>query len=285
MPQIEKENFESQRKFLSEYGYLHVKNFFSDEQIKLLRDFLDNKKKLNDDNEVHDILAVDEINHVFLNDKFLNLATNLFGENVYYFGASTMRYHQNDVDEFHIDSRKDSELNYQNEYPIYRIAIYLQNHDNWSGGIKLREKSHKKICVRLSSLRRIKDTMRKLLKNKRNFLDLFFQGKIKNIRSKQNDLIIWNMRTHHSGRFKLLNLIPSLSLHPILEKFLPDFLFKKYEKDRYASFIAFGRDESKLLDFFIEDYRSQRNKEIFKNFFENKAKYEDILKKYSIKVK
>ncbi len=285
MQEINNKNNIDKKEFLRKYGYLHVKDFFSDDQIQSLRNYLDNKKKNNPSEDIHDILAIEEINHIFLNDKFLNLISNLFGENVYYFGASTMRYHQNDVDEFHIDARKDIKLSYQDEYPIYRLGIYLQNHDNWSGGLKLREKSHRKICVRLSSFRKIKETIKKFFKNKKNILDILFQGKIKNIRSKQNDIIIWNMRTHHSGRFKLLNFFPNLSLHPLLEKYLPNFLFKNYEKDRYASFIAFGRNEEDYLDNFIADYRSQRYSEIFKNFTENKKKYEDILKKHNINVK
>lgn len=285
MQKIEENNNIDQKEFLRKHGYLHVKDFFSDDQIQSIRNYLDNRKKINPSEDIHDILAIEEINHVFLNDKFLNFTSNLFGENVYYFGASTMRFHQNDVDEFHIDARKDIKLGYQQEYPIYRLGVYLQNHDSWSGGLKLREGSHRKVCIRLSSFSKIKETIKKILKNKKNVFDIFFKGKIRNIRSKKNDLIIWNMRTHHSGRFKLLNSFPNLSLHPILEKYLPNFLFRDYEKDRYALFIAFGRNEENYLDNFIDDYRSKRFSKIFKNFTENKKKYEDILKKHNINVK
>ena len=173
------------KNFLKENGYIHVEDFFTDTEVAKLRIFLEEKEKNNEKNEIHDVLSVDQINSVFLSDKYLSFISKLLGNNLYYFGASTMRFHQNDVDVFHVDSRNDINLNYKDEYPIYRMALYLQDHDNWSGGIKIRIKSHRKICIRLFPYSQLIQTLKRIYKYKSQVLNFIFPGKIKNIRSKK----------------------------------------------------------------------------------------------------
>ena len=81
-------------------------------------------------------------------------------------------------------------------------------------------------------------------------LEIFFRGKIYNIRSQKNDLIIWNMRTHHAGRFKLFKFFPSVSINPYIERLLPNFLFKKRKKrDLHILLLLAKIKENNLKDF------------------------------------
>jgi hypothetical protein len=276
-------NIEHYRNFLKQNGYVHIKNFFSDSEIEILRNYLECKEKNNEKSEIHDLLSINEINEVFLSKKYLSLISALFKEKIYYFGASTMRFHQEDIDIFHVDSRDDLDLNCDDEYPIYRMGIYLQDHDKWSGGLKIRNKSHKKLYVRFYPFYHSILTIKKLLKNKLNIFDIFFSGKILNIKSKKNDLIIWNMRTHHSGRFRILKILPNLSIHPFFERYLPNFLFCGYQKKRYAAYLAFGKS-SVFLDKYVNEYK-QRFPLVLKNLKEKSKLYSNKLSNYGIYIK
>ena len=263
---------------LDKNGFIHVKNFFSDGEIEILRNYA--IKTLDTDKEnIVDVLSINEIQDVLLSDKFLSFIKRLMGENkTTYFGNSSIFYGKSlGLNNFHIDARNDEE-SYSVDYPIYRAAIYLQNHKNFSGGIKFRLKSHKKILIRLYPIHELMKTLKKFVKNRFPIKDIFFRGRICNMRSEQNDLIIWNMRTHHAGRFKLFKFFPSIAINPFIERILPNFLFRKEEKKRFAYFIAFSKNQKEQFNLFYKDNLVRHKNQI------NNSKYltdKKILQKLS----
>ena len=100
------------------------------------------------------------------------------GENkTTYFGNSSIFYGKNlGLNNFHIDARNDEE-SYSSSYPLYRFAIYLQNHKDNSGGIKFRVKS-KKLLIRFYPFNEFIKTLKKFVKNGFPIRDIFFRGNI-----------------------------------------------------------------------------------------------------------
>ena len=48
---------------------------------------------------------------------------------------------------FHNDERgADQNIPYDQEYPIVRVGIYFENMKDFSGGLKIKKKSHKYFC-------------------------------------------------------------------------------------------------------------------------------------------
>ena len=99
------------------------------------------------------------------------------GENkTTYFGNSSIFYGKSlGLNNFHIDARNDEE-SYSVDYPIYRAAIYLQNHKDFSGGIKFRSKSHKKLLIRLFPIHELIKTLKKIVKNDFPIKDIFLEA-------------------------------------------------------------------------------------------------------------
>lgn len=269
---------------LDKNGFIHVKNFFTDDEIKILRNYATKSLEKEKENAV-DVLSINETQDVLLSNKFLSFIANLIGENkTTYFGNSSIFYGKDlGLNNFHIDARNDEE-SYSVDYPIYRVAIYLQNHKDFSGGIKFRLKSHKKLLIRLFPIHELIKTLKKFVKNGFPIKDIFFRGRICNMRSEQNDLIVWNMRTHHAGRFKLFKFFPSIAINPVLERILPDFIFRKEEKKRFAYFIAFSKDQSEQFQRFYKDNIERHNKQISNSKYLNDEYILNRLNKNNISV-
>lgn len=252
-------NFDKLRSNLDKDGFLLVKNFFSDHEISELRNLAE--KYINIET---DVFSIDEISKIILNKKYLEFISNLFGKNLVYWGNSSIYGKvQEKTGSFHEDARGIDTLSYKNTYPLFRSAIFLQDHHIYSEGIKFRVGSHKKQLVKFFPLYNFNKFLKCLIRGEIKIKDLLFKGNIINIRSTKNDLIIWNMKLHHCGRFKMLKIFPKISLNPFFEKILPKILFKNIQKKRLGIFVAYGK-KSLELDKFIEDDYKRR-----KNFFEN----------------
>ena len=114
--------------------------------------------------------------------------------------------------DFTLTSRNE-DFNFNKEYPIARAGIYLQNVSDFSGGVKIRPGSHNSYCITnfKQSIRNI--ITEKIVKKNSNFnLNLFH----KNIQPDLNvgDLIIWNLRLHHSGASWRYKINKNFSLPP-----------------------------------------------------------------------
>ncbi len=239
-------NFDDKRKFFIENGYIVLKSFFDSQTIINLRDtFI---KNANSNNEIFNFKFVENL---FVNEKFVQEIKNLLNsDKLLYFSDSNIVNHKKPLTEsngWHNDSRfEDENIPYNQEYPILRIALYFEDHKNFSGGLKIKKKSHKYFCF---NWRAPKQNLGKLFniffkKTKYNLSSLK-NGKGINLDLQEGDLVVWNLRTHHSGMCRRLKLFPEVCLHPLIEKRLPLFLFKKtkYISDRCSLFSTFATND------------------------------------------
>lgn len=151
---------------------------------------------------------------------------------------------------FHKDNANrmdDSAADWNADYDIVRCGLYLQDTRNFSGGLQLRIGSHHKVSR--------------------------WRGRIFNFEGKSGDIAYWKLTTTHSGNRRILKFPRSLNLIPRIASALPSWLFRPYEKERYAIFFTFAAENSKYL----EDYVKHLNdREDTYGFLDNRY-CEDIL--------
>jgi hypothetical protein len=221
-------------------GFLLIKNVFSKQEIEQMRkdayaEFEEDKKKnltfkhpSKMSNAVYakgDILSKDLLRKYLLDDRILFLVKKVlggdpvyFGDSNYHFGTGFRGFHRDNVDRTDMTAP-----DWEGEYPIVRLAIYLQDHKNYSGGLKIRIGSH-----------------------------INPSGKPVFVDSEEGDVVIWNLKTIHSGnavRFKFFkNLMVNKARR---EGMIPAFLKKDQQKERATLFITYAL-KSKHLDRYIQ---------------------------------
>ncbi|TKC56954.1 phytanoyl-CoA dioxygenase family protein [Pedobacter hiemivivus] len=228
------------RDFFNANGYVIVKNVFTIEEVEKFRQLAYQtleedksnklvKKVVSDLKDVYypkgDLLSK-SLNEVLLSDKILKIAETILEEKPVYFQDSTYQigigdrgFHRDNVDRIANQGE-----DWQGDYDIIRIGVYMQDHDKFSGGLKVVKKSHKGID------------------GKRVFID-----------SKAGDVVVWNLRTLHSGNAARLKILPNLVMGYRLENLLPSFLIKDSQQERISCFMSFGK-EGPHLNRYIEKY-------------------------------
>jgi hypothetical protein len=174
-----------------------------------------------------DILSKDALRHVLLDERIIQLVKGVlgdspvyFGDSNYHFGVGLRGFHRDNVDRIDMTAP-----DWDGDYPIVRLAIYLQDHKNYSGGLKVKVGSHKNAS------------------GKSIFID-----------SEEGDVAIWNLRTIHSGNAVRLKFFPNFSIdRSRIEAMVPAFLKKDQQKERATLFMTFGL-KSKHLDRYIEKH-------------------------------
>ena len=235
-------------KYLSD-GFVIIKSNFSSEYISNLRDKMIELSK-NDLNTFEPLLNQDVQNLLLNENLFKNLKQILNCNNLLYFSDCGIVNHKDPFKNrngFHNDARnEDQKIPYDQEYPILRVGIYFENYKDFSGGLKIKKKSHKYFIF---NFRRILADLRRLLliiftKTRYNLSSLKI-GKSINLELDQGDIVIWNLRVHHSGTSRRLKLFPNLCLQPFVEKLLPKFLFlpTQYKENRCAMFATFAKND------------------------------------------
>ncbi|MCW3102561.1 MAG: hypothetical protein JWO09_1001 [Bacteroidetes bacterium] len=235
-------NFKPDKEAFEKDGYLLIKNVFSKEEIEQIRkdaytSFEEDKKKnltfrhaSKMSNAVYakgDILSKDHLRHVLLDERILYLVKTLLGNNPvywgdsnYHFGTGFRGFHRDNIDRTDMTAP-----DWDGDYPIVRLAIYLQDHKNYSGGLKVRVGSHKNPS-----------------------------GKPVFIDSEEGDVAIWNLRTMHSGNAVRLKFFKNLSINKARrEGWIPAFMKKDQQRERATLFMTFGL-KSKHLDRYIEKH-------------------------------
>ncbi len=228
-------------------GYLIIKNVFSPEEIKALRaaayDQLERDKKKGLVYELPqynikakfsngDLLSKELLSKVLLDDRILNIARTVLGErDLIYFGDSSYQIGTGS-NGFHRDNIDRSDLNgpdWQGKYTLVRMGIYLQDHKNYSGGLKVRTGSHRKKS------------------GPATFID-----------SEVGDVVIWDLKTIHSGNAVRLKFAPATSINiALLERMVPAFLKKDEEMERISMFMTFAL-KSPHLDRYLTEYTLKR---------------------------
>jgi len=228
-------------------GYVVVKNVFSADEIKQLREEaykqyeIDKQKKLDFQlpnlptkakYSKGDLLSKELLRHALLDDRMLKIArTILGGEKLIYFGDSSYQIGTG-LRGFHRDNIDRTDLtgpDWQGEYTLIRLGIYLQDHKNYSGGLKIKVGTH-----------------------------INADGKPIFVDSEVGDVGVWSLKTIHSGNAVRLKMFPGYSINTSgKENLVPSFLKKEQQQERISLFMTFAL-KSSHLDRYINEYTLKR---------------------------
>lgn len=226
------------------HGWVFIKGLFSKAEIEKLRnEALQSKKEMG--KNLIDLLSDKRVSYIVTDERILNITKALLvTDNPVYFGDSTIGlgnlgqgFHKDNPDR-HKPTGPDWDTN---DYPCIRMAIYCQDHAKHSGALALRDKSH-------------------------NYRDPK-KGKAFFVPSEPGDVIVWSLRTTHSGNSMRFNLFPELVINPHLYKYIPKFFFKAEEKLRVGIFMTFGKkapllqrnlDYLKIRTYMVEIWRNSK---------------------------
>jgi hypothetical protein len=223
-----------------EDGYLLIKNVFTPEEVEQLRKNAyavreEYRQKGLTYKTTHadidiisgDLLSKDKLRSVILDDRVRAVASSILGnKDIIYFGDSTIQigegargYHKDNA------NRTDpTSIDWQGNYPLIRFGIYLQDHKKYSGGLKLKKGSHNTISLK--------------------------SGKTILVPSEVGDLVVWSLRTTHSGNVVRLKMFPNLPIHTELEKRIPKWLKVEEQKERVSMFFTFASKDEKTNAYF-----------------------------------
>lgn len=224
--------------FYKENGYLHLKNFFTSEEVESF-------KKGCDLNEYGDTLVRKDFLEFSISNKMLVvIKTLLESDRIIYPCLSQTRTNDKcklNMRYYHVDSHPD-DMDYSKKYNVLNTGIYLQNHSTLSGGLKIKPKSHNYKCIEVKSIiGYVKEVFLHTLKlDAQTLRDLLRRSYSKNIPTCERDLLIWNMRTHHSGYYVRLKGLPNVSLSPLIENLIPKFLKQPEPENRRVVLTAYA---------------------------------------------
>lgn len=170
--------------------------------------------------------------YVLLDERVVACVKQLLGPTIVYHGDSTVHLGEGQRG-FHKDcaDRGDPKgVDWQGEYRVIRFAIYLQDHELHSGGLKVRHRSHRHVSHHL--------------------------GRAVNLDTRAGDIAFWYLTTAHSGNVVRVRGLSDVCLHPRLERLLPHSLRVPEELERMSIFCTYGAP-GEHLDHYIE-YQSRR---------------------------
>jgi len=226
MPNIDLQHFKT-------YGYAAVKNVFSKDEVLHLREHLGKvKHRALQTNSFEtdpkcpnlrlilgDVLSHQELaplDYVLLDDRILAIARQILGPQLVYFGDSSIQAGEG-IRGFHKDNVDRTDPNgpdWRGEYQLIRFGIYAQDHSHHSGGLKIRLKSH-------------------------NFCSNHL-GRAVNLATESGDVVVWYLRTTHSGNNVRIRYMPDLCMHPRIETLMPYSWRVPEELERFAVFGTFA---------------------------------------------
>jgi hypothetical protein len=217
------------RAALDRYGVLLLRQMFTADEIASIRQRIEvvvrNAFRAHRDSAVDvrhptgrsvhgDLLGMSElrdVDYVLLSPRVVDCARTLLGGgNIAYFGDSSVRvdvggrgFHKDFIDQTPVPRS------------ALRFALYLQDHDGHSGGLKVRLGSHR-------------HTSRHL-------------GRMMNVPTRPGDLAVFYLCTSHTGHNVRLRSMPRLCLHPKLENLVPGSWRLPSERRRLCVLWTFGK--------------------------------------------
>jgi hypothetical protein len=182
-----------------------------------------------------DLLVMPRLRHLVYDPRVVSVAEQLLGGKPIYFGDSGFSMGKSGIRGWHRDNanrrRWPGGPDWHNPpYPLVRCGIYPQDQSRHSGGLALRPHSHRPGLVR--------PTLPKL------------------VDASAGDMIVWNLRTVHSGEVVRLRGLPWLPLHPRLQTYLPEALRVPDHDERILLSVTFAR-AGEHLDHYIEHMQSR----------------------------
>jgi hypothetical protein len=176
-----------------------------------------------------DLLSMPSVRHMLLDPRVLAVVRELLGAQPLYFGDSSLRIGKNGQRGWHRDNvnrrRWLGGPDWRDPYPLLRCGLYLQDQERHSGGLALRPRSNQLGLVR--------PTLPMLLD------------------AHAGDLVVWELRTVHTGEVVRLRWLPDLPLHPRVQTLLPQSMRAPEDDERIVLFMTFAAAGAHL-DHYIE---------------------------------
>ena len=225
---------------LEDDGFLLIKGVFSKEEILEMKKSATNFCSLNNYGTViGDAMSLEGMAEYLLDDRLVSIAKDVLGEEIIYFGDSALHCKPNNRI-FHNDARGDNWDPSNSDYPLYRMGFFFQDHASHSGGIKFRVGSHKKLLYYSNFLKTLFMGLFKILIGKLSVKALLNTGKIVNAKSEIGDVVIWNLRTEHSGGAVIIKDNPDKGLLPSQDDKISENEKLPEHDTRMAVFCCFG---------------------------------------------
>jgi hypothetical protein len=219
------------REQFDEQGFVLVRGLFTQEQIADWRERALSLCSGCDGEQPPGELATHGFEDILLNEDILGAVKQVLGNDLIYFGDSSLHCSPNDRT-FHVDARGDLDDPSCTDYGVVRCGIYLQDHTDHSGGLKVRVGSHKRALLRPGTIKRV-------LKRKARPATLLHTP-ARNLKTRTGDFIFWSLRTHHSGGAVILKGLRRLAFPPRFDALIPTFLRLPDHENRLALFFAYG---------------------------------------------
>ncbi len=183
-----------------------------------------------------DLIGLPRLRHLLYDPRVVHVVERLLGGRPVYFGDSTLRVGKTGIRAWHRDNverrRWRGGPDWQDPpYPLLRCGVYLQDQAHHSGGLALRPRSN--------GPGRVRPTLPKL------------------VDARAGDLLVWDLRTVHSGEVVRLRGTPRLPLHPRLQTLLPSRLRVPDDGERIVMFMAFALAGAHL-DHYLEYLKRDR---------------------------
>ena len=233
-----------------EDGFIVIKSMYSKEYIRKLRPEIIELAKLQKENN-REILLDKNVQDLLINNELIKIINKILDtDNLLYYSDSDVINHSNpfkSTNGFHHDARgEDPKIPYDKEYPIVRVGIYFEDYKNYSGGLKIKKKSHKYFCFNFRRIIGSLNNLRKIIFSKTRYnLKSLKLAKSVNLELEEGDIVIWNLKTHHCGTSRRLKFFPKYCLQPNIEKLLPTSLYlpTQYDQDRCSIFATYAKND------------------------------------------
>jgi hypothetical protein len=178
------------------------------------------------------LLSKKLLRDILLDSRILQFARDIlntdtliyFGDSSYQIGTGLRGFHRDCIDRTY-----NSGPDWESKYTLLRLGLYLQDHSQYSGGLKVKPGTHEKA-----------------------------EGPSVFIDNKPGDLVAWSLKLQHSGNAIKLKWFPSLCIdNQGIEKRIPAFLKKEEEQERISLFMTFAA-ESHHVERYIQEYELKR---------------------------
>lgn len=226
-------------------GFIVLKGVFSRERIDAAREhiraILEAEGRTAGKTKVctRDLLSYPELAGFLYDPVVVGVVRRILGAPPVYFGDSSFQMGRG-ARGWHRDNRICDRfdhvgLDWDGDYPLIRIGIYLQDHTKHSGGLGIRVGSHRASWV-------AKPPVPRFLRRRATLL----QGRPIHVGTEPGDLVVWTLRTTHTGNSVRPRPLPWLKLPTGIEDKLPEWLSVEDERERMAMFASFAAHSDHL---------------------------------------
>jgi len=255
--------------YLSKDGYIILKNIYNQEEIKALRAYIFKELKVKKrrgygETSIHtsEILKHKKIYDLFFKKNLTDKLTKIFGRNFYAFNTINLLVNSH-TPFWHRDSQSQKEhYIFDESYSVSKVILYLQkNHNEYGGGLLIKEGSHKPLFGRSTLSKKISSGSSRLQRIMNCFL------RTKRVEIDIGDIVIMHANLWHRAspaNFKKFGLIKKFGL-------------KNVNDDKYKLMIDWEVSKNHNTAIFYANHQYQRASE--GGFFYD-ASQVDYKKKY-----